>query len=93
MTQPPSYPGSGNGDDDGDDKTHIAGQGGEQGPPPQTHQEYGRQYDDQQPGQYGQQPYPQQGYPQQHPSPYGPPNTVQPPAQPQNPRDPGNPGT
>ena len=65
MTQPPSYPGSGNDPEDGDDKTRIAGQGGstpggeqppsygEQGPPPQTHQQYGQEY--------GQQPYPQQG--------------------------------
>ena len=61
MTQPPSYPGSDNGSEDGDDPTPNAGQGGEQppsygeqGPPPQTHQEYGQP--EQQPGAYGQQP-------------------------------------
>ncbi len=82
MTQPPSYPGSDHGSEDGDDTTRGAGQGGEQppsygeqGPPPQTHQEYGQP--EQQPGAYGQQPYPQQGgpyggqYGEQPQQPYG----------------------
>ena len=83
MTQPPSYPGSGNGSEDGDDTTHSADQGGEQppsygeqGPPPQTHQEYGQP--EQQPGAYGQQPqygdqqpYGQQPYGGQPQQPYG----------------------
>ena len=78
---PGSGNGSGDGSGDGDDETRIAGQGGdqggnqggeqppsygEQGPPPQTHQEYGEQ-------PYPQQPYPQQGgqYGEQPQQPYG----------------------
>ena len=75
MTQPPSYPGSGDGNeqDPGQGGTPGGEQPptyGEQGPPPQTHQEYGQQpYPQQgdqyaqQGGQYGQQPYGQQAGP------------------------------
>ena len=73
MTQPPSYPGSGDDSqpEDGDDRTDHAGQGdqpppyGEPGPPP-AHQEHGQQ--GQQPGPYGEQPGP---YGEQGQQPYG----------------------
>lgn len=79
MTQPPSWPGSGNdgsgnGSDDGsheDDRTRSSGQpgsgqpaSGQPGAPPPTHQEYGRSGE--QPPAYGGQQYGQQPYGQQY---------------------------
>ena len=80
MTQPPSWPGSGNdgsgnGSDDGsheDDRTQSSGQpgSGQPGqqppayPPPPTHQEYGRSGE--QPPAYGGQQYGQPPYGQQY---------------------------
>ncbi len=77
MTQPPNYPGPGDGTGEGDDRAPDDGQPapppsyGEQGPPP-THQEYGGpgQHDGQQPGQYGQ-PYAGSPQPYGQQPPYG----------------------
>ncbi|MET1058262.1 MAG: DUF4190 domain-containing protein, partial [Nocardioides sp.] len=58
MTQPPSYPGSGDGSEDDGRQGDQPPTYGEQGPPP-TPPVYGQP--GQQPDQYGQQPYPQPG--------------------------------